>query len=776
MLKNILWLDELDKSFVALAGRKGANLGELKKPGFPVPDGFVISTGVYKAIIKNSGLSKKIQALLSNSDMQDIRMLNEVSDKIQPLIFAAEFPESIKKEIREAYKRIGGLVAVRSSATAEDLECSSFAGQYATFLNVTEGTLIESVKKCIASLFTPRAISYREQNRIGSKDISIAVIVQRMVDSKKAGVAFSINPVTGNKGETVIEAVSGLGTQVVGGEVIPDNYVVAKDAGKIKECHTAKEPTLSDSEIILLSESIRKIEAHQNAPQDIEWAIDNSGKIHILQARSVTAVSPKKSVWKKIMAREYGVQYTEMSLRSLSPECSFIIDAPFYEHVYVPEDKNEALYVDEAKWNAFVSSLKKTYLENPKNYEKFEKQFMETGSSYVKTAEKISESALNGKTNSELKKDYLAYQKASLRYAPFIWVQFLINNFFAEKAREIIGSRLGSSENLPALYDIALRPDKKAAAFQLSKAASEWEKLDDAGKTEVYEKFKWMPCMDIHNQPWTKEEFFLHVSEFKKPEKKQVLSYEALIKQLNPSKKEKEVLDIAKRLAYLKDLKDDFRRQGVFYGQILFGNIANRMGITLEAASYLLESEIIDFLDSGKAAQKSIIDERKKGFVIYFQCSKELGRLENQNHMQEDFHDYTPQKTISCKAGRDITSVMNLLGIIAAEKFSEEIKGTPASLGNAKGCVRIVKGVSDLGKVMKGDIIVAITTHPDYVPAMQRVVAIVTDEGGITSHAAIVARELGLPCVVGTRHATKSLKDGDIVEVDANLGVVRKIL
>ncbi len=724
MMKNILWLDELDKNSVSLAGGKGANLGELKKAGFPVPDGFVISCALYNKIISENGLKGKIK-----------------------------IPKDAEKEILSTYQKLGGTVAVRSSATAEDSKIASFAGQQDTFLNVGESALIESVKKCMESLFSPRAISYRAQKNFDERNISIAVIVQKMVDSRKAGVAFSVNPVTGNKGEIVIEAASGLGMQVVGGQIIPDNYIVLKETNKINERRISKEPVLNDSEIISLSEITKKIERHYNTPQDIEWAIDDSGKIHILQARPVTAISQGKPAWKKIMAREYGVQYTEMSLRSLSPECSFIIDAPFYEHVYVPEDKNEALYVDETKWNAFVSSLKKKYLENPKNYEAFEKQFMEIGSNYVKTAEQISKTALKTKANSELKKDYLAYQKASLRYAPFIWIQFLINNFFAEKAKEIIISKAGNNGDLPALYDVALRPDKKAAAFRLSEVVFEWEKLDDAKRTEIYEKFKWMPCMDIHNRQWTKEEFFSHVAEFRKPEKKQALSYELLVKQLNPSKEEKQMLDIAKRLAYLKDLKDDFRRMGVFYGQTLFQEIASRMGIALEDVSYLLESEVVDFLDSGKAIQKSIIDERKNGFVIY----------------------YTPEKRISCKAGRDITPIMNLLGIIAAEKFSEEIKGTPASLGNAKGTVRVVKGVSDLGNVRKGDILVAITTHPDYVPAMQMAAAIVTDEGGITSHAAIVARELRLPCVVGTRHATKSLNDGDIVEVDANSGVVRKV-
>jgi|GEM_PF-436539 len=728
-MRTILWLKDVDKNSVAVAGGKGANLGELKKSGFSVPDGFVISCVLYDKITEN-GLKEKI-----------------------------EIPKDAEKEIIDAYRKLGGPVAVRSSATAEDSKSASFAGQQDTFLGVDETGLIGSIEKCMASLFSPRAVSYRAQKNIPLRDVSIAVVIQKMAASKKAGVAFSANPVTGNKGEIIIEAASGPCVQVVGGQIIPDNYVIEKESGKIKERRTAKEQVLSDSEIGALAALVAAIEKHYQSPQDIEWAIDGSGKIHILQARPITTLdSVQKPAWKKIMAREYGVQYTEMSLRSLSPECDFIVRAPFYGQAYIPEDKNEALYVNEAEWDAFVSSLKKEYLEKPKNYESFEKQFMETGSSYVETAERISSSNLKEKANPELKKAYIEYQRTSLRYAPFIWIQFLINNFFAEAAKGIISSKTGSG-NPHALYDIALRPDKKAASIQLSELASGWEKLDDAGKTEIYEKFMWLPCMDIHNRPWTKEEFASHVSDLgkhaKKPDAVTVSSYGALIAAINPSNEEMQLLDIAKRLAYLKDLKDDFRRQGVFYGRILFEEIARRMAIKAEDASYLLEAEIVGFLDNGSAGPKNIIESRKSGFVIY----------------------YTYEKKIACKSGSGLRPALSELGIsvAASGKISEEIKGVPASLGRAKGIVRIVRTISDLAKVKKGDILVAITTHPDYVPAMQKAAAIVTDEGGITSHAAIVARELRLPCIVGTRHATKSLKDGDEIEVDANAGIVKKI-
>ncbi len=458
-------------------------------------------------------------------------------------------------------------------------------------------------------------------------------------------------------------------------------------------------------------------------------------------------------VWKKILSREYGVQYTELSLRSLGPENAFIVPSPFYGQVYVPENGNQACYINESEWNAFVSALKEKYLDKPENYEEFERLFMETGGDYAAVAKKIAEIPLADSSNAELKQIYLGYQAKNLRYAPFIWIQFIINNFFAEKVKEIISSRITANEDFHSLIEVALKPDKKASPIQLNDMAAEWGSMDESEKNEVHEKFKWIPCLDIHNKPWAREEFFTHINDFRMTTKASNASYESMIERVNPSEEEKRLLAIAKRLAYLKDLKDDFRRQGIFYGQSLFAEMARRMSLKLEDMSYLLESEILDFLDNGNKVTLSVTSERKKGFAIYF----------------------TPQRKIVCKSGEGVKTALEHLGIVADEKISESIKGTPASLGMAKGAVKIVKGVADLGKVNKGDILVAVATHPDYIVAMQKAVAIVTDEGGITSHAAIVSREMGIPCIVGTKNATRSLKDGDVVEVDAKTGTVRKI-
>lgn len=468
-----------------------------------------------------------------------------------------------------------------------------------------------------------------------------------------------------------------------------------------------------------------------------------------MKNKNLKAVTPKK--WKKIVAREYGTQYTELSLRSLSLENKFIVPKPFYKQIYIPEDKNEVCYMGEKELSKFVLSLKKKYLEKPENYNKFENLFIKAGNQYVKTAKKISKTSLSEKSNNELRKIYLDYQKKNLGYAPFIWAQFIINDLFAGKAAEIITLKCAEdSKNINELIGIILAPYKKASPAKLIEIAVDWKKLSVIEKEKIYKKFQWLPCMDIHNKPWTKEEFFSYINEFTNSAKKETLSYGQLMKKIKFTAEEKNIINIAKRLAYLKDLKDDFRRQGIFYARPLFEQIAYRIGGSINDVSYLLQEEIEGLLKENKQFSKITINERKKGFIIY----------------------YNSAKKIKCRSGNDIDIIIKKFGLALEKEFVKEIKGTPASTGIIRGVATIVNRVSDLKNVKEGDVLVSITTHPDYVPAMQKASAIVTNEGGITCHAAIVSRELKKPCIVGTKIATKVLKDGDLVEVDADKGVV----
>jgi len=310
----VLWLSDVDKNDIPIVGGKAANLGELLRLEIPVPDGFVVDARTFRDFINSANLKTKIHALLQDLDVENTEELNRVSEEIRKMIREAKMPEDIEREIRKAYKELGNdrevYVAVRSSATAEDLPDASFAGQQDTYLNVKgEEEVVKKVKECWGSLFTPRAIYYRVQKGFKHENVSIAVVVQKMVNSEKSGVMFTSHPVTGER-KCIIEAVFGLGEAIVSGLVTPDTYVYDRVERKLLEVKVAekkfmitrkngnervelgekgKERVLSDEEIVKLVDLGEVIEEHYGKPQDVEWAIEG-GEIYIVQSRPITTI------------------------------------------------------------------------------------------------------------------------------------------------------------------------------------------------------------------------------------------------------------------------------------------------------------------------------------------------------------------------------------------------------------------------------------------------------------------------------------------------------
>jgi len=329
----VLWLDELSRDDIGLVGGKNANLGELRSLGIPVPPGFAITSHAYRRFISETGIAERIFSILEETikDRADPAQFDEASKRIRSIMEAAKIPGDIEREIRAAYRRLsreaGGddaLVAVRSSATAEDLPGASFAGQQETYLNVRgEDELIEKVKKCWSSLFTPRAIFYRANKGFPHEKVLISVGVQRMVDARSSGVMFTLDPVTGDRDKIVIESTWGLGESLVSGAANPDRFVVDKNKMEVtlreiadkrveyirdpqtgRTIHSQvpedrrRRPSLSDQEVKRLAELGREIEDHYGAPQDIEFAIERGAEfpknIFIVQARPETVWSMKE--------------------------------------------------------------------------------------------------------------------------------------------------------------------------------------------------------------------------------------------------------------------------------------------------------------------------------------------------------------------------------------------------------------------------------------------------------------------------------------------------
>lgn len=308
--KNIIWFKDLKIKDIPVAGGKGASLGEMYDL-MPVPDGFVVTAQAYEKSVQD--IKNKIFPKLNKLDVENSAKLEKTAKDIQKIIFSTKVPKDILDDIKKEYNKIKDFVAVRSSATAEDLPEASFAGQQATFLNI-KGTdkVIEAVRKCWASLFTARAIYYRVVNNFKHEDVLIAVVVQKMVNSQKAGVMFTINPITNMKHELIIEGSFGLGEMVVSGQVTPDLYIVDKDTLKIKEKtineqefglfrdakgNNVKKKVPNPAEQVLPDKLIKDlailgiaIEKHYGKPQDIEWAVDEDNKIYILQSRPITTL------------------------------------------------------------------------------------------------------------------------------------------------------------------------------------------------------------------------------------------------------------------------------------------------------------------------------------------------------------------------------------------------------------------------------------------------------------------------------------------------------
>ncbi len=309
---------DVTKHDVSLAGGKGASLGEMTRAGIAVPPGFVIFATTFDRFLKGTGLTVEIDSILHTIDRARMHTIEHASKKIHALILQESIPKDISDEIKKCFKNLDAtFVAVRSSATAEDSANATWAGQLETYLNSTEKNLIEHVKKCWASLFTPRAIFYRFEKDLRQTKISVAVVVQKMIESEISGVAFSVHPITQDTNQLIIEASFGLGEAVVSGQITPDSYVVEKVPRriinknveiKIRGLYRANPPAggggnewrdipkelntmqaLTDAQILQLSDLILYTEHHYGFPIDIEWALEK-GKFYILQSRPITTL------------------------------------------------------------------------------------------------------------------------------------------------------------------------------------------------------------------------------------------------------------------------------------------------------------------------------------------------------------------------------------------------------------------------------------------------------------------------------------------------------
>jgi len=559
-MKNIMWFSEIRKENLAEVGGKGANLGEMTSIGLPIPGGFVVTSGAYFIFVNHNKIDRTIREMTADLDVENNNRLNVASETIKNRILCGEIPQNLKNEIMNSYRGMAKAgvepyVAVRSSATAEDLPEASFAGQQSTFLNVKGAAdCVQAVKECWASLFEPRAIYYRTQNRFDHMRVGLAAVVQEMVQSEKAGVMFSVDPVSQDRRKITIEGAYGLGEVVVSGSVTPDRYVVDKNTLVIEMKDIAQQTwmlakvndknehidikadmqsrqKLTDGQIIELARLAKLIERHYNKPQDMEWAVAG-GKIYMVQSRPIT---------------------------TLKGEAAVLEDVPAIDENAVPRAQPA---------------------QNP------------VFQSAPQPAQQKSASSS-------------AQQTAPAQPAP------------TPQAQQ------PQQQSRPAQQTQPQRPAPSTAQFQ---------------------------------------------------QQRQVTSPQ-------PSPQQ---------------------------------------SIAIQ-----------------KSSSQSVMN--------------------------------VPQQNLAQQAQKDAHGAS---GGGSVESGKILLKGLGASPGLGKGKVKVLAGHKEIGRVEKGDVLVTDMTTPDFVPAMKRAIAIVTNSGGMTCHAAIVSREMGIPCIVGTKSATIALKEGQFITVDATRGVV----
>ena len=332
-MQHLKFFEHITKKDVAIAGGKGASLGEMSNAKIPVPPGFVVLANAFDRFISETGLKEEIIARLKEVDPGDTNTVDKASNILRDVIHDTPMPKDLTDEILKAFDELGAEhVAVRSSATAEDSAVASWAGELETYLNTTRENVVERVRNCWSSLFTPRAIFYRHEKNLIDHYVSVAVVIQKMIQSEISGIAFTVHPVTEDYDQMIIEAGYGLGEAIVSGQITPDSYVVSKSAMSIVDIYvgsqtrklvrnvrtmkatklrTAKfnkdeddmnewvevgsegeKQKLTGKQIIEVATVCKRIEDHYKFPCDIEWAME-SGKIYITQSRPITTLKKK---------------------------------------------------------------------------------------------------------------------------------------------------------------------------------------------------------------------------------------------------------------------------------------------------------------------------------------------------------------------------------------------------------------------------------------------------------------------------------------------------
>jgi len=867
MSSNILGFQEIDKTKLALAGGKGANLGELSRiEGIQVPNGFCITTDVYKEITDSNKEFNLLLDQLATLEAVDRKSISEISAKIRLLIEGIPISSNIKSEIVDYLTKFDerDAFAVRSSATAEDLPTASFAGQQDTYLNIIgKEEILKYISKCWASLFTDRAVIYRVQNGFDHRQVSLSVIIQKMVFPQASGILFTADPVTSNRKALSIDAGFGLGEAFVSGLVSADNYkirgveivdkvIATKELAiyGLKEGGTETRQlasdqqdaqTLTDEQILQLANIGRQIEDYFGNPQDIEWCLAD-GTFYIVQSRPITTLYPIPeandqnmrvyvsvghqqmmtdamkplglSLWQLTAARPMfkagGRLFVDVAPMLISPTNRKTILDVMGEHDPLIKDA----LVDITEREDFIKLLASDKEESPVIKSSKGKSFADimaqiendpaVAAKLIKHSEiAIEELKQNIQTKAgpdlfdfiledgQSRRNLFSAQNLGAIVAAVDATTWINENMMEWLGEKNVADALSQSapNNITSemgleLLDVAdvIRPYPEVVAhLQLIKDDNfpdELTKLDGGQEARdainAYLNKYGMRCageIDITKARWSEKPATLvpmilnNVKNFKPDAGKQKFErgrQQAL-------KKQQELLDSLSRLPdgekKVRETKQmiSLLRNFIGYREYPKYGIVSRSFIYKQAL--LKEAE--------KLLQANVIHEKEDVYYLTFEEFREVVRTKKSdyqliNKRKEDHKFYkklTPPRVITSD------------GEIIIGKYKREnllagvIVGLPVSSGVIEGRARVILNMED-ADIEDGDILVTTFTDPSWTPLFVSIKGLITEVGGMMTHGAVIAREYGLPAIVGVENATRLIKDGQRIRVNGTDGYV----
>ena len=798
--------EDITKKDILTAGGKGANLGEMVHAGIPVPEGAVLTTEAYRLYVKENKIDLKAQA-----------------EEIRKAFLTGSIPEELQVTLLEYYIGIGEgeRVAVRSSATAEDLEDASFAGQQETYLNVRgEQELTEAVKHCYASLWSDRAVSYRREKGYEDENVALAVIIQKMVESETAGVVFTINPASGKKEEMLINASYGLGESVVSGVVSPDELVCDR-LGKVIKCQIGAKETqvvygekqtvtvpvaeekrsrlsLSDEQIRKLTETAAEIERYYHRPMDIEWAFADQ-KLYILQARAITAGTEERkevdeSKMPPLQPVNQKMKATLMFLMEKMPVPYFPLDYDFCMPISRQKaeifaeggmlvdndcrlDDNGFLRLPTVKFKVnknliHLPGLMKEMKDHQANVEKLEKCL--SGAEPVIRKAAGSEEAAKDLRQTAAELDQMRNLITETAYARFKYAVF--PGFMMNKR---LGKLLKKVDPALSPYNLLTGLSYKTAEMnrQMKELAEKLLTINGAAEKILagcsYEE------LTAENKEVREElEKFLRENGYKSDFPDYCFTAKTWLED------KERFFQVLRPLLKNPAGEGMSQEEGLTYYQELLTKMTAGLSDRKKAEirqlceyyrTYHVQRERTQYLWEGcfYACRKLL----KKIAGILSVPEEDLLYLryeELQNVIRNGAVPDREREIISRrKEYRPLVEAYWQKQMWEACKGDgESLKGVSGSAGTVEGKVCVITSPAEFYKLKKGDILVCHYTDPEWTPLFAIAGGVIADTGGVLSHAAIVAREYQIPAVLATGKATEILKDGDRVLLDGTHGEI----